>query len=151
MSEQYKLIKKILDDVCVCFREQLSDVNKNILCEVLKALFNITLELSNVSSEKLISDFSELVLQLQFMLTRYNSEECDDVVTHICHLLVNLPKEALQMLCSEVNKKKHGAKDVAVAAEVETTEKFGHQLVFQVFWIFMFNLFKISKVAVNVV
>lgn len=111
------------------FSENLTETNRNILCEVLKALFNITIKFSifGSSSEKLISDFSKLVLQLQSLLCSYNSEKYDDLLTDISHLFVNIPKESVDFLCSEVKSEQCGS-----SAIEEETKKLGRQLIFQV-------------------
>lgn len=103
------LVKVMKDAVLANSKSYDSSLHIPIICEVLKALFNITLELSNSTSASIVDDCLHLVCILQDMLVSFypfNSDEKDDLLTHIAHMMVNMPKTALDGLVVNSNEDK---------------------------------------------
>lgn len=77
-----------------------ADVERS-LAEVLKALFNITFELSNVSSEHVQNDYKRLASLSRKMLCQLHPFDHlgqNEIFTHIVNVFLNFPKDALTLL-----------------------------------------------------
>ena len=80
----------------------INNTNCQVLCEVLKAAFNITLVLSECSSKKAVNSCSGMVktcCQIIKFESKAEYRLSEDVITPIAHFMVNLPKECLEHLC----------------------------------------------------
>lgn len=83
-----------------------SQNTKNLMSEVLKALFNIALELSHVSSESTARECSLLTSTLRKLILKYTpftTEQSKELLTDIAHMLVNIPKEAMGSLLGDLD------------------------------------------------
>jgi len=76
-------------------------LNENIMGEILKALFNVTLELTHTASDDLSESVSTLVIVLREMLLKYSLSCYDELLTHIAHMFVNIPKERMLTLITK--------------------------------------------------
>ena len=75
------------------------------LTEVLKALFNITFELPNVTSDSIHADCKRLANLARLTLCTlypFDHENPNEIFTHITNILLNLPKDAIALLVPEV-------------------------------------------------
>ena len=76
------------------------------LTEILKALFNITFELTNNSSDHIRDDCNKLGTLVRSMLCTlypFNHENPNEIFTHIANILLNLPSDAIMMLVPQVD------------------------------------------------
>lgn len=77
-------------------------VNWDILCQVLKAAFNITLVLPECSSEIALQHCSEMVktcCQLVKLHSKVGSNTPENIIILVAHLMVNMPKKCLGNFC----------------------------------------------------
>ena len=83
-----------------------SQNTKNLMSEVLKALFNIALEVSHVSNESTARECSLLTSTLRKLILKYTpftTEQSNELLTDIAHMLVNIPKDAMGCLLGEAD------------------------------------------------
>lgn len=86
-----------------CFRTGLVvKLNWDILCQALRAAFNITLVLSECSTESALQHCSEMVKTCCKLVkfqskAGYNTPE--NAIIPVAHLMVNMPKKSLENLC----------------------------------------------------
>ena len=101
-SKLWYIYNNISFNCFTCRSGYVEKLNWVILCEVLRAAFNITLALSECSLESALQSCSSMVetcCQLVKFGSKANYSLPEDIVTPVAHFMVNMPKKCLENLC----------------------------------------------------
>ena len=109
--------------------KQLTEEENKIVSEILKALFNISMSLteSAIIEETDIYICRRIVAILRYLLTKCSPlpKKPENLLTHIINMFVNIPKDSIDVLTPKVEKR---------GWYESVPRRSGHPLEFEVIW-----------------